>query len=119
MHALSSAVSGAISAIENNDLQLLKTHVAAQEVICNRLSSNKGTSAPTSTGKGGNQDQTLQREISQARNALAQLNRVYAALLSRVSDSAQMIIALYRSHGEGYNRGQSALSQHHSWSCEV
>ncbi len=119
VHALSAAISAAIFAIGSNDLALLKTQVAAQEVICNYLSSSKAILVPATTGNCKAPDLTLQREIFQAYNALAKLNRVYATLLNRVSGSAQMMIAFYRSQGEGYNSGPAALSQHHSWSCEV
>jgi hypothetical protein len=121
VHALSQAVRSAISAIEKNDLRQFETHLAAQETICNRLSGIKWTLSSTvvdETAPGENPDAQLQQEIRQAYIALAQLNRVYAALLKRARRSVGLIAALYRSHGEGYNRGSSPLSQRHSLSCE-
>ena len=122
VHALSQAVTSAISAIEKNDLQQFETHLAVQETICNRLSGITWTLSSTVVDKtppGENPDAQLQQEIRQAHIALAQLNRVYAALLKRAHRSVGLIAAIYRSHGEGYNRGSSPLPQHHSLSCEV
>jgi hypothetical protein len=122
VHALSQAIASAISAIEKNDLRKLEAHLAVQESICNRLAGAKEMLFPTAKGKvvaGENPDAQLLQEIRQAHLALAQLNRVYAALLKRARRSAGLIIALYRSHGEGYDREVSTLSQRHTWSCEV
>jgi hypothetical protein len=121
VHALSQAVASAISAIEKNDFRKLEADLAVQETICNRLSGAREMLFPTA-GKavsGENPDAQLLQEIRQAHVALAQLNRVYAALLKRARRSTALIIALYRSHGEGYDRKPSTLSQRHTWSCEV
>jgi hypothetical protein len=122
VHALAQAVSSAISAIEKNDLQKFEIHLAAQESICNRLSGPRWMLPSTATREGvdgESLDAQLLQEIRQAYVALAQLNRVYAALLKRARRSVELIIALYRSHGEGYDRGPSPLPQRHTWSCEV
>lgn len=122
IHALSRAMASAISAIEKNDLQQFQSHLAVQETICNRLSANAAGFSSVATENevtGENPDATLQKEIVKAHVALAQLNRVYAALLKRSSKTVATLIALYRSDGEGYNRGLSSLPQCHSWSCEV
>jgi formate dehydrogenase assembly factor FdhD len=122
MHALSQAVASAISAIEKNDLRQFETHLAIQETICNRLSAIKTESSSPTMGNsvaGEGPDARLQQEIVEAHIALAQLNRVYAALLRRASKTVGMILALYRSNGEGYNRGLSPLPERRSWSCEV
>ena len=120
--ALSQALLSAIAAIEKNNLPQIQTHLAAQETICNRLSGTKSTLlliAGEIRVRGESPDAQVLQEIRQAHIALSQLNRVYAALLKRVRRSAALIIALYRSHGEGYDRRPSALPQHHTWSCEV
>jgi|SRR5580658_2414887 hypothetical protein len=122
VHALTQAVASAISAIEKNDLRKLEEHLAMQETICNRLAGAKGMLLPAGKEKlppAETADAELLREIRQAHIALAQLNRVYAALLKRTRRSAGLILALYRSHGEGYDRKVSTLSQRHTWSCEV
>ncbi len=122
VHALSQAVASAISAIEKNDLRQFETHLAIQETICNRLSGIKASSSSFTMGAapaGESADARLQQEIVEAHIALAQLNRVYAELLKRARKTVGMILALYRSNGEGYNRGLSPLPQRRSWSCEV
>jgi hypothetical protein len=121
VHALSQAIASAISAIEKNDLRQFETHLAAQETICNRFSTTKWTPSSTvvEAVSGENSDAQLLQEFRQAHIALAQLNRVYAALLKRVRRSVELIAALYRSHGEGYDRAPSPVSQRHTWSCEV
>ena len=122
VHALAHAVGSAISAIEKNDLRQFEIHLAAQERICNRLSSPKWM--PPSTAKqkavdGKTSDAQLLQEIRQAYIALAQLNRVYAALVKRARRSLGLIAAVYRSRGQGYGCERSSLPQHNTWSCEV
>jgi hypothetical protein len=121
VHALSRAVSSAISAIETNDLQQFEIHLAAQESICNRLSGSKWMLPSTATGAvdGGNLDAHLLQEIRQAYVVLAQLNRVYAALLRRACRSLELMAAIYRGHEQGYGRGPAPFSQRRAWSCEV
>jgi hypothetical protein len=118
VHALCQAIAAAISAIEKNDLQQFKAQVALQETICHRLSANH-TLPKQDTLNVGAPDARLRREIVVAHTKLAQLNRVYAALLKRSSQTVGTIISLYRSNGEGYNRGPVHLPQCRSWSCEV
>ena len=122
VHALSRAIASAILAIEKNDLGQLETHLAVQETICNRLSGTKGivplTAKPNAVAN-DDPEALLLREFRQAHMTLAQLNRVYAALLKRARRSVGLIAALYRSQGAGYDRGPAAAPQRHSWSCEV
>jgi hypothetical protein len=122
VHALAQAIASAIAAIEKNDLIKFESYLAAQETICNRLAGTKWavlSSTSEKTPSGENPDAQLLREIYQAHLALAQLNRVYAALLKRARKSVALIAALYHSHGEGYVRGFSPLPKRHTWSCEV
>ena len=93
-----------------------------QETICNRLSGTKGTlvaKANANAVAGDDSDAQLLKELRQAHSTLAQLNRVYAALLKRASRSVELMAAFYRSYGQSYNCGPSRLPQRHSWSCEV
>jgi hypothetical protein len=123
VRALSQAITSAILAIEKNDLRQLETHLAVQETICSRLSAIRGSfitgESDADDDVDENQDAVLRREIIEAHVALAQLNRVYAALLKRSSKSVGMLIALHRSNGVGYHGELSALPQRRSWSCEV
>jgi hypothetical protein len=131
VHALSRAIASAISAIEKNDLRQFETHLADQETICNRISAlgsilvstavgeNLGENADKNSDKNKNEDRQLRREIFEAHKALAQLNRVYTALLKRPSKTVAMILALHRSNGEGYHGALAPLQQRRSWSCEV
>ena len=121
VNALRQAIASAISAIEKNDLTQFETHLATQETICHRLSATKCASLFTAPGIAASEeaDRPLSLEIRQAYMALAQLNRVYAALLKRARRSFGLMVALYRTHREGYDRSPSALAQGHTWSCEV
>jgi hypothetical protein len=122
VHALVQAIASAISAIEKNDLIKFESHLAAQETICNRLAGTNWellSSASRKAASGGNPDTQLWQEIRQAHLALAQLNRVYAALLKSSRKTMALMAALYRSHGEGYDRGFSPSPQRHTWSCEA
>jgi|SRR5271165_107932 len=122
VHALAQAIASAIAAIEKNDLIKFESYVAAQETICNRLAGTKWAVLSSTAEKapsGENPDAQLLREIYQAHLALAQLNRVYAALLKGARKSVALIASLYRSHGEGYDRGPLPSLQRRTWSCEV
>jgi len=122
VHALSRAIGSAISAIEKNNLRELETQLGTQETICNRLSGNKlamSSNSGVEVVRGETPDTHLLQQIHQAYLALAQLNRVYAALVKRSRRHLGQITALYGSHGDGYNRGPSTLPQRHTWSCEV
>ena len=122
VQALTLAVASAISAIEKNDLRKFEIQLAAQETICNRLSGTKWTLSSTAKEKavsGENRDAQLLQEIRQSHLVLAQLNRVYAELVKRCRKSVELIAALYRSQGEGYDRRPAFLAQRHTWSCEV
>ncbi len=124
VRALSQAIASAMSAIEKNNLQEFQAHLAAQESLCNRLSatysmvlSDSGQTARPQDAE----DTEVQRkqEILLAHLELRQLNRVYGALLKRVRKSTELLATLYRSRGQGYNRGPSGVRNLHSWSCEV
>jgi hypothetical protein len=122
VHALARAIGSAISAIEKNNLPELETQLATQETICNRLSGNKlvmSSISKVEAVRGETPDAHLLQQIRQAHLALAQLNRVYAALLKRSRRYLGLIAALYRGHGEGYEREPSTGPQRHTWSCEV
>ena len=122
VNALRLAIASAITAIEKNNLTQLETDLATQESICNRLAASKWTPLVADPGRGAaseDYESSLLLGIRRAHMALAQTNRVYAGLLKRARRSSGLIVALYRSHGEGYDRSSSPLSQSHTWSCEV
>lgn len=122
VHALLRAIAFSISAIEKNNLREFETQLAAQEMLCNRLSGKTLVMSSISKAeavRGETPNAHLLQEIRQAHLTLAQLNRVYAALLKRSRRCLGLIAALYRSHEEGYDRGPSTLAQRHTWSCEV
>jgi hypothetical protein len=122
VQALSQAIASAILAIEKNDLGQLEIHLAAQETICNRLSGTKVSvprTAKPNTVANDDPEALLLQEFRQAHMTLAQLNRVYAALLKRARRSVGLIAALYRSQSAGYDRDPAAGPQRYSWSCEV
>jgi hypothetical protein len=112
VHALLQAMASAIAAIEKNDLRKFDTCLAAQETICHRLSANP--CAPPSIARDDaaidHLDVRFHQEIREAHKALAQLNRIYAALLKRARKSAQLMTVLHRNH---------VPPQRHTWSCEA
>jgi hypothetical protein len=115
VRSLLEAVASAIAAIEKNDLREFETHLAAQETICNRLSASASmlSSATTAVDDavGEHTDGRLLMEIQEAHAALANLNRVYAALLKRARRSVGLMAALYRNH--------VPAPRCHTWSCEA
>jgi hypothetical protein len=50
--------------------------------------------------------------------ALVQMNRVYKAVLKRATKTVGLIGAIYRAHGQGYDRSP-APAKHQTWSCEA
>ncbi|MGA2387804.1 MAG: hypothetical protein ABSF97_02515 [Candidatus Sulfotelmatobacter sp.] len=122
VRALAQSVADSISAIEQNDLKRFEIHLATQERLCNRLTGSKWILPSTARDEavdGPAPRTSMPEEIRSAYIALGRLNRTYAALLRRVRKSAETIIALYRSHGEGYLPEPSGMRQRHTWSCEV
>lgn len=120
--ALSREIAGAISAIENNDLRQLRNHIAAQEGICNVLVPGQKL-LPAHVGPSSRSvhdpDAQLLAEVRQAHVELAQLNRVYGAVVKRAEKTVELLAAIYRAHGQGYDRKPSPLAKYHTWSCEV
>jgi hypothetical protein len=121
VRALSEEVASAISAIEQNNLQQLQKSVALQETLCDQIAEKKWQ-LPSASGKDSGTDAAampLIEEIRKAHVALAQVNRVYAAVLKRSQRSAGLIAAIYRNHGQGYAKDAPVLADRHTWSCEV
>jgi len=116
VQALSREIASAISAIEKNDLRQFESHVSAQEAICNSLAPAQKLLPPAPLDSGSSQ---LLAEIRQAHMALARLNKVYAAVLKRAERTVGLVAAIYRAHGQGYERNPSPIAKHHTWSCEV
>lgn len=117
VRALIEAIESGILAIEKNDLARFETHLAEQEVISHRLSAMPLTGAGIADPEEELHD--TWQEIRRTHLKLAQLNRVYAAVLKSANRSVTLIVTLYRSYREGYDRGSPALSRPHSLSCEV
>ena len=112
VRALSQQLSLAITAIERNDLGQLQGSVAAQESLCCELTSVNWPSSPLAT------ESALLADLHAAQVELAQMNRVYAAVLKRAQRSAALMTALYRSFGEGYTEG-APPAEKPTLSCEV
>jgi len=112
LRTLSQHLSAAISAIARNDLAQLQNSIAAQEVLCRELTS---TPMPVSALAA---EPTLLAEIRATRKELAQLNRIYAAVLKKAQRSTALMTALYRSFGQGYAKDAPPAGQP-MLSCEV
>jgi hypothetical protein len=118
VHALSREIKSALAAIENNDLSQLQFHIAAQEKLCHELLPiSDGSASSTHDNEPG--AHTPDQEVRQAYKELAQLNRIYAAVLKRARKTAALTAAIYRAHRQGYDLNPSATANHHTWSCEV
>jgi hypothetical protein len=111
LRALSQQLNAAISAIARNDLAQLQTSVAAQETLCRELTSLPISAAVIEPG--------LLAEIRTSQKELAQLNRIYAAVLKRAQRSAALMSALYRSFGQGYAKDAPPPAEKPLLSCEV
>ena len=124
VRALSHEISEAISAIEHNDLADLNKRVAAQEYLSEKLKQKHLPSLllvceSYRTASEIPADTSLRQKIREAHLALAQLSRVYAALIQRSQRSVGLILDLYRNHGQRYTRDASALPAKHTLSCEA
>jgi hypothetical protein len=118
VRALSREIESALAAIENNDLSRLQFHIAAQEELCHELLPVAHGSVSSTHGNEPGA-RTPDQEMRQAYKELAQLNRIYAAVLKRARKTAALMAAIYRAHRQGYDLTPSATANHHTWSCEV
>lgn len=122
VRSLTGQIEFAISSIEHNDLQELENCMAVQEALCRELAATKSILAPASTeskSAGGKRKLELREEIHQAYSALAQANRVYAAVLRRAQRSSQILVAIYAGFGQGFAKNTPNANQSHTLSCEV
>jgi hypothetical protein len=113
LRALSQQLATAISAIERNDLPQLQSSVAAQESLCCELTGAQISLSPSAI------ESVLLEEVRATQMELAQLNRVYAAVLKRAQRSAALMTALYRSFGQGYAKDSPPSAEQQTLSCEV
>ena len=124
VQALSGEISSAISAVERNDITELTSRLAAQEVICHKLNQQdpqrlkQAFDSYRSTAQ-SRQKSSLIQKVREAHLALARLNRTYAGVISRSQRSIELITNLYRNHGQGYSKDESARPAKHTWSCEA
>ena len=114
LRALSESIVSAITAIEGNDLKNFQSCVVTQENICSELSVIHQS---FSFQEGDNPE--LLEEIKKAQIALAHLNLVYSALITRSKRTTDMVAGLFRCYGLGYDKGRSSVAEPHAWSCEV
>ncbi|MGH9500017.1 MAG: hypothetical protein ACRD3L_12830 [Terriglobales bacterium] len=117
VRALSTEVATAISAIEKNDVRRLQTAVANQERISHQLAATKWTPALSREKAGQSSESGAQ--IQNAYVALAQLNRVYAAVLKRSKRSVELLAALYGNLGDGYGEAPPQAENFQTLSCEA
>jgi len=113
LRALSQQLASAISAIERNDLAQLQSSVATQESLCCELTGVQWPLPLPVT------ESAVLDEIRATQMELAQLNRVYAAVLKRAQRSAALMTALYRSFGQGYAKDAPPPAEKQTLSCEV
>jgi hypothetical protein len=110
VRCLSREITAAISAIERNDLQAFQQAIANQERICNQLTSDSVTVAGL---------QTERSAICQAYWELAQLNRLYAAVIKRSKRCADLLLTLYGACDPGYVAGVPTKIDRQGLACEV
>jgi len=113
LRALSESIVSAIAAIECNDLANFQNCVATQESICSDLSVIQ---KPVAYREGDNPE--LLEEIKKAQIALAHLNLVYSALITRSKRTTDMVAGLFRSYGIGHDHGRPS-AESSGLSCEV
>jgi hypothetical protein len=113
LRALSQQLASAISAIEHNDLGQLQSSIAAQESLCGELTGVQWPPSRLAT------ESAVLDQIRATQIELAQLNRVYAAVLKRAQRSAALMTALYRSFGQGYGKDAPPPAEDQTLSCEV
>jgi hypothetical protein len=124
VQALSGEISSAISALERNDMVELGSHVAAQEVICQKMKQQdpqrlrKAAEAYGSTAQIAGKSSSLQK-LRDEYLALAHLNRIYARMISRSQKSIELLSNLYQNYGQRYNKDEKTRPGKHTWSCEV
>ena len=120
VEALSCEVAGAISAIQSNDLQGFRDHLGKQESICARLSDPRMLPPFSSANElNAGMFQGVPQQICEAHRALAQLNRVYTAVLRKARRTAVLLATVYRSHGQVYDPAAPPVLKSQTWSCEV
>ena len=119
VRALTAEIAAAISAVEHNHLDQLQLAVANQERICNQLAATKwmpsSLAKKSPVGRQAAMSETGE-QIQAAYVTLAQLNRVYAAVVKRSKRSVELLSALYS--GTGYGP-QPSSSETQTLSCEV
>ena len=121
LNSLSEKIVAAITALEHNDLRQLELSLAAQESICRELSQAKWLACLSTENIAvvPQDDLELTLEIRRAQLKLAQLNRVYSALLKRSQRTVGLFTGLYRGYGMGYDKNRPAVAEPHTWSCEA
>lgn len=124
VRALSRELSTAISAIEQNNVGLLTSSVAAQEAICQQLHRQGSDWLRTAWSEyrasaQPQEDPSILSEIRSAHAALARLNQIYSDLVRRSQKSIQLIAAFYKGHGQSYGDTAKDQAGDHTWSCEV
>jgi len=118
VRALAHEIESAIVAIGQNDLRQFQSHLAAQDAVCNRLLPAQNLLPVRAENQSHNGDE-LATEIRDAHLKLAQVNRVYAAVLKRSVRTTGLIASLYRAHAQGYDRNAPVPEKRHTWSCEA
>jgi len=113
VRTLCQQISSSISAIERSDLEQLRSSVAAQEMLCQEINSAEWESLAEHSAKSPAEKSDLMEAI----RALADLNRMYAAVLKRSQRSCALMASLYRNFGQVYSK-RPAPAERHTWSCE-
>src|SRR5690349_7955106 len=89
LRTLSSEITSAMVALAKNDVEQLETRLATQERLCDELLNSAGSAAVAADPS-----------IEKARRDLADLNRVYSAILRRAERVLQIMSALHTRHGQ-------------------
>jgi hypothetical protein len=111
VRSLSREITAALSAIERNDLQAFQQAIASQERICNQLAL---TDQPAVAGSGSEG-----LAVYQAYVELAQVNRLYAAVIKRSKRCADVLLSLYGGCDARYVSGEHAQIDREGLACEA
>jgi hypothetical protein len=119
MHELAREMRSAISALERNDLPEFQRHLANQEVISAELDAGlRAVISRCGDSQGTGPRFSVEKDFYHAAGQLAQVNRIFAAVLRRSVRSAALLGALYQSSAGAYGN-TSAVAERRTISCEV
>lgn len=121
LRELTREITGAISALERNDLSEFLRCLANQEAIAVEVEAELKSVLSDSgvTRRGTDGGSAAGKDLHSACVQLAHANRIFAAVVKRSMRSTSLLAALYQSSAGTYGRTSGPLAEHRTISCEV